>query len=277
MNLKVLISCLCAVINFNVAAQDISGTWVGNYKHSAFSSLPEKLVVEIYVHNDSIITGASHLYYKKDLYEHYKINGVIHKNEGIIYFSEDSAIAIKLGFLEYNCLGNYTMRLTVKDNMLRLTGRWRDNSGSLFGCGSSDVWLEKAYVAAGKKSPTDSHDKNLDRISDIQSLVELSYNETDSIVIEVFDNGIVDQDSVSIYLDDSLLIYKQLVTAKPLIFHISLNKNKPISKLKLAAESLGTIPPCTVLMNVKTKKKKYEVNLSSTLSANGVIEFFLKE
>ncbi len=268
MYLRTVISGLYSLIGFVVSGQDISGTWVGNYEQTVFASHPEKLVVEIFVHNDSIITGASHLYYKNNLYEHYKINGVIRKKDGVIYFSEDSTIAVKLGFMEENCLGNYTMRLTVTDDLLRLNGRWRDNSNSLFRCSSSGVWLEKENKIPAERLPGKVQDKNLERRSDIQHLVELSHNETDSIVIEVFDNGIVDQDSVSIYLDDSLIIYKQLVTAKPIIFHISIDSNKPLSKLKIAAESLGSIPPCTVLMNVKDENQK---NTRAKLIKHGYI------
>jgi len=50
-----------------LTAQDISGVWTGNYIKHAFASTPEKLVVEIFIDNDSLITGASHLYYKKNL------------------------------------------------------------------------------------------------------------------------------------------------------------------------------------------------------------------
>src|SRR4030095_731501 len=84
-------------INLFPSAQDISGVWVGNYKPAFFAAHPEKLVVEISIYNDSLITGASHLYYKNDQYEHYKIYGVFRKTENIIYFSEDSTIAVKLG------------------------------------------------------------------------------------------------------------------------------------------------------------------------------------
>ena len=50
-----------------LTAQDISGVWTGNYLKHAFAATPEKLVVEIFLYNDSLITGASHLYYKKIL------------------------------------------------------------------------------------------------------------------------------------------------------------------------------------------------------------------
>ena len=264
-------------LNLLISAQDISGVWVGNYKPTLFAATPEKLVVEIFVYNDSLITGASHLYYKNDQYEHYKIYGVFKKKESIIYFSEDSTIAVKLGPKDENCLGNYTMKLTSTDNLLQMTGRWEDNSVSLFPCPPSGVWLEKKADKNIKQTNVTANDKRLERRSDIQSLVEISSVEKDSILVELYDNGIVDNDSASIYLDDSLLLYKQFVSGKPVSFYISLDKQTPISKLKLVAENLGSIPPCTALMIITTKKKRYEVNLSSNFNSNAIVEFFIKE
>jgi len=268
---------LFSIIQLFLSAQDISGVWVGNYKPAFFSATPDKLVVEISIYNDSLITGVSHLYYKHQQYEHYKINGVYNKKESLIYFSEDSTIAVKLGPKDENCLGNYTMKLTSTDNLLQMTGRWEDNSVSLFPCPPSGVWLEKKADKNIKQTNVTAKDKRLERRSDIQSLVEISSVEKDSILVELYDNGIVDNDSASIYLDDSLLIYKQFVSGKPVSFYVSLDKQTPISKLKLVAENLGSIPPCTALMIITTKKKRYEVNLSSNFNSNAIVEFFIKE
>jgi len=268
---------LFSFIQLLLSAQDISGVWTGNYKPSFFTATPEKLVIEISIYNDSLITGASHLYYKHQQYEHYKIYGVYKKKESIIYFSEDSTIAVKLGPMDKNCLGRYTMKLTSTGDFLEMTGKWEDNSVSLFQCPPSGVWLEKKANEKIKQTNSTPKDKRLERRSDIQSLVEISAMEKDSILIELYDNGIVDNDSASIYLDDSLLLFKQFVSSKPVSLYVSLGKQRPISKLKLVAENLGSIPPCTVLMIITTKKKRYEVNLSSNFNSNAVVEFFLKE
>jgi hypothetical protein len=259
------------------SAQDISGVWVGNYKPTLFATNPEKLLVELFVYNDSLITGTSHLYYKHNQYEHYKIYGRFRKKDSLIYFSEDSIIAVKLGLMNKSCLGNYTMKLTSTGNVLEMRGRWEDNSTALFRCLSTGVWLEKEVNKNIKQTISKPVDKNLERKSDIQSLVEISNAEKDSILIELYDNGVIDNDSASLYLDDSLLLHKQFVSNKPISLYISLDKQRPLSKLKLAAESLGSIPPCTALMIITTKKKRYEVNVSSNFNSNGVVEFFLKE
>src|SRR5689334_1999457 len=122
MLLRVFLIILASLFNLSLFAQDISGVWVGNYERVIFMNQPEKLVVEIYVYNDSLITGASHLYYKDDSYEHYKIRGVYNKSSKSVYFYEDSTIDVKLGLFETNCLGNYTMKLRATDIALHLKG-----------------------------------------------------------------------------------------------------------------------------------------------------------
>jgi len=267
----------------NTFSQDISGTWTGNYQKVFLMSNPQKLVVEIFIYNDSLITGASHLYYKDLTYEHYKIKGVFNKKDSTVYFSEDSTISVKLGFMEENCLGNYSMKLDIADTIIRLTGKWKDNSNSLFHCPSTDVWLEKSRdrkevmnTKSNNDSSIDLPDKNLTRGSDIQSLIEISENEKDSVKIEIYDNGIIDNDSISVYFNDSLIISNRMISQVPITFYLSLGQKK-LNKIKLASESMGSIPPCTALMFVTTKKKRYQVNLSSDPKTNAVLEFFLKE
>lgn len=116
------------------------------------------------------------------------------------------------------------------------------------------------------------------RETDVQSLLEIAPADKDSIKVEVYDNGEIDDDSVSVYEDQVQRIYKKRISAKPITFYINLNKNvNPIVHLRLVAESLGTIPPCTALMIVTTKSRRYEVRLSSNFNKNATVELFLKE
>jgi len=116
------------------------------------------------------------------------------------------------------------------------------------------------------------------RATDVQSLLEIAPADKDSIRVDVYDNGEIDGDSVSVYEENIQRVNKKMITAKPITFYVSLNKNvNPIAHLRLVAESLGSIPPCTALMIVTTKSKRYEVHLSSNFSKNATVELFLKE
>ena len=274
------------IFTIQTHCQNISGEWVGNYAKSFFAIFPQKLVIEIFVSYDSVVTGLSHLYYKNNKYEHYTIKGIYNKKDSSINFKEDRTIAVKLGFMYTNCLGIYKMKLSVNDSLMRFDGRWKDKSKSiLLRCPSCGVWLEKKITkpkpiitsANNDSLANKPADKNLLRTADIQSLIEIDKKEKDSIKIEIYDNGTIDNDSVSVYFDDNMLINKKRITTNPIIIYISLNKENTNSKLKLVAESVGSIPPCTALMIITTKKSRHEVNLSSNFEKNAMIEFFLKE
>lgn len=115
------------------------------------------------------------------------------------------------------------------------------------------------------------------RDTDIQSLLEIDIADKDSIRVDVYDNGDIDGDSVSVYENERQRIFKKEISAKPITFYVSLNKTtNPIMHLRLVAESLGSIPPCTALMIVTTRTKRYEVHLSSNFRKNATLELFLK-
>jgi len=129
-----------------------------------------------------------------------------------------------------------------------------------------------------KAMPTKIPAQISQRETDVQSILEIEPLEKDSIKVEVYDNGEIDGDSVSVYEENLQRINKKMITAKPITFYVSLDKDtSPISHLRLVAESLGSIPPCTALMIVTTKTKRYEVRLSSNFNKNATLELFLKQ
>ncbi|MCW5918101.1 MAG: hypothetical protein KIS82_12230, partial [Ferruginibacter sp.] len=87
----------------------------------------------------------------------------------------------------------------------------------------------------------------------------------------------IDGDSVSVYFDGHQVLQKSRISDKPLQFYINLNPTMPTHRLLMVGESMGSIPPCTALMIVKTRKNRYEMNLSSNFTKNAVLEFFFKQ
>lgn len=263
-----------------VRAQGLSGTWKGNYRGGGvlglLTMLPQQLVVELSLHDDTVLTGASHLYYRGNKYEHYTLVGVVDWKDSTMVFKEDSTLGVFLGFGAGNCLGTYKVKLKVTDSSWRLEGRWKSNL-NLFeggGCPPSGVWLEKPL---DKKPQPKVQDKNLERVADIQSLIEIGETERDSVKIELSDNAEIDGDVISVYFNDSTIIKKQKIVAAPQVFYLSLSREEPICRIKMAAESEGSLPPCTALMVITTRQKRYEVTLSSNYNSNATVELFLKE
>lgn len=302
---KILRLVICALPTFllahlNTKAQDINGTWTGNYQKHMLMTQPRQLVVELTVYNDSLVTGLSHLYYLGNKYEHYRVRGKFNKKDSTIYFKEDSTIAVYLGPKNSNCLGNYTMKLYYTDSTMVLYGKWKDNNRSLFHCPTTGVYLTKKLPPKiiPKPSQTDtvkskiqvnqnsgSHiaitpalpDTVMKREQEVQKLLEYDVDEKDSVLITIYDNGEIDDDSVSVYFDGTPMLQKVRITDKPIQFYVNLNPKQPTHRMLMVAESIGTIPPCTALMIVKTRKNRYEMSLSSSFEKNAVLEFFFKE
>jgi len=292
--------CIISVDRLNVSAQDISGTWIGNYQKTLLTTHPLQVVVELTISNDSIVNGLSHLYYSGKKYEHYRVRGKFNKGDSTIYFKEDSTIAVYLGPLSSNCLGNYSMKLHYTDSTMVFNGKWKDNNRALFHCPTTGVYLVKklppekiitgSIPDTGEKRKPSEMPSSLDiaitqplpdtlmkREQEIQKLLEYDADEKDSVLISIYDNGEIDGDSVSVYFDGQPVIQKTRITDKPLQFYVNLDPRQPTHRLLMAAESMGSIPPCTALMIVKTSKNRYEMNLSSNFEKNAVLEFFFKE
>jgi len=95
------------------------------------------------------------------------------------------------------------------------------------------------------------------------------------IKIELYDNGDVDGDEVTVYFNGNVVSSKQKLTEKPITINLKAIKNAT-NELVMYAENLGTIPPNTALMKVYCDGQVYEVRMESDEKKNGVIRFSLK-
>jgi len=99
----------------------------------------------------------------------------------------------------------------------------------------------------------------------------------DSISVTLYDNGVVDGDSITLIYNDSVLTTHRLLTEKPLTFFIKIAPGNQRNELQMYAENLGSIPPNTALMVIYDGEKRYEVNIKSTEKTNGSVSFKLRE
>ncbi len=98
---------------------------------------------------------------------------------------------------------------------------------------------------------------------------------TADIKIELYDNGDVDGDEVTVYFNGNVVSSKQKLTEKPITINLKAVKNAT-NELVMYAENLGTIPPNTALMKVYCDGQTYEVRVESDEKKNGAIRFTLK-
>ncbi len=94
---------------------------------------------------------------------------------------------------------------------------------------------------------------------------------SNSIKIEIYDNGYIDNDTVSVYHNNELVIAKQRLTHEPIVYNISADAGVSEHEIVLVAENLGEIAPNTALMVVTAGDKRYELNIVSSEEKNARI------
>ncbi len=100
--------------------------------------------------------------------------------------------------------------------------------------------------------------------------------ENKMIKIDLYDNGEVDGDSISLYYNKKLLLSNKRLSEKAINLKLSFDEDNEVNELVMYAENLGTIPPNTALMIVTDGPNRYEVRITSDFEKSGVIRFILK-
>jgi len=93
------------------------------------------------------------------------------------------------------------------------------------------------------------------------------------VKIKIYDNGEIDDDTISVYLDNKLMLSKQKLTASPLTLRFNMGNDGDEHELVMVAENLGRIPPNTSLMIVESGGQRFEVRITSTDQKNAMIRF----
>jgi hypothetical protein len=96
--------------------------------------------------------------------------------------------------------------------------------------------------------------------------------ESDSVRLSFYDNGEIDGDSISVFVNHELVLSHQGLEAKAFNIYLHLDSARELTEVSMFAENLGSIPPNTALMIVTDGKNRYEVFLSSSLTENATVE-----
>jgi hypothetical protein len=97
------------------------------------------------------------------------------------------------------------------------------------------------------------------------------------VEVSLYDNGEIDDDTISIYQNGVLLLGNKRLSNKPITFTIKLDENSPEQTLVMVAENLGRIPPNTSLMIIQDGDKRHQVSITSTEQKNAMIRFRYKK
>lgn len=96
------------------------------------------------------------------------------------------------------------------------------------------------------------------------------------VKVDLYDNGEIDGDSISLFYNKKLLFSNKKLSDKAISLNLQIDEDGTNNELVMYAENLGSIPPNTALMIVTDGPNRYEVRITSDLEKSGVINFIHK-
>ena len=133
---------------------------------------------------------------------------------------------------------------------------------------------EKKSVTRINKAPDTIAQVKQTRVSKtIQHII----TSADTIKMMLYDNGVVDDDTVTVFFDNAIILDSYRITEKAKELSVILTKDGREHTLELFANNLGKIPPNSALIIVMAGKERYEVYASYDLSTNAQIILQYKE
>ena len=130
-------------------------------------------------------------------------------------------------------------------------------SGKSHSTGSKTSVMRSAPIA----TPYELRGKNQ------MPVVEVS---SDSLVLAFYDNGVIDGDSISVYLNGQGIVSHTRLTATATKKTIYIGKQQDV-QLLLVAENLGSLPPNTGLLVIRDGDNNYQLNFSADMQTNAAV------
>lgn len=299
---KYLFICLLAV-SLPAASQTVFGYWYGyaNVKTSGSSS---NYLVEMILQEEKNYVKGILNYYFKNIYRSLNVKGSYNpQTRQLILYDIPVVYYGSTGPFEVDCTMDMNGTLRVAQARSTLTGSFVARPDYKYTCtdiGFSltlnadiskkdsvlkaisaykeeyQVWRpsEEDTVVAAKVIPRKVvnyviEKEYTERENEVTTELEV---ESDSLRVDVFDNGEIDGDIISLFYNDKLILFNQKLTHKSIRIDLVLDSTQQEgNKITLFAENLGLIPPNTALVRIRDGKKTYDLRVSSNLQKNATI------
>jgi hypothetical protein len=96
---------------------------------------------------------------------------------------------------------------------------------------------------------------------------------SNQVSIRLYDNGEIDGDSISVFVDKKLLLSHKGLSTVPITLTLNFDADNTEHEVVMVAENLGRIPPNTSLMIINAGDKRYQVQITSTEQKNAMVRF----
>lgn len=277
MMLRQFIISVCLLAGLFANGQDINGIWKGKLIMAPSGCFPVyNIELQLQVAGTRITGTAYHfsdsLNYVKENFEgvhNRDSNQIVIKEIGIVTFKikEDCVPCIKTYILKYHRGGGNV----VTEEQLR--GTWATPTGKAMDgktiCEPGTIVLtrfDKATFKPELRLPPSLTKRKAELVKEIKV-------DTGTIKIDFYDNGQIDGDTISVYVNNMPVVSNRMLKTQPVSLTVRIDPLRPLQEVIMVGENLGSIPPNTALMIITAGTKRYQLYLTSDEQKNAMVRF----
>lgn len=243
------------------------GRWTG---HLSQSDRPYGFYFELELNADG--TGISHIV-SEGAGGEAKHQLTWEEKNGGIYFQESYVDTRTQADWKW-CLKSASLNLSQHNKNYELKGDWtgyiENKSPTTAACAPGTLFLTKAIVTKvvtpQTTSQADEYTKATQRSVRVDRTIQV---QSKNIHIRVWDNGIVDGDILTLFLNGQRIIKEYRVNKRKWSIPVDILEGENL--LILHAEALGDIPPNTVAVSIDDGVEEQVIVVSSNLEESGAI------
>lgn len=268
------------LVSFSVMSQDLNGIWRGKLTQEPGGCYLEyNIELQInYIPTANTLNGRAYDFYDITKYVKLDFNGRFNATTKRMVIIENTLMESKIPVVCVPCIKTYDLTWSKNGAEEVLIGECKGREfGGNNSCPSYKIILKRAaqsaFVVDVNQTPElAALQEKLNLKPREKELVRTLTIDTSAIRLDFYDNAEIDGDTITVLLNNKLLLYRKMLTDKPLTVYVNAFPGTDY-ELVMYADNLGTIPPNTALMMVTAGDKKYEVRLSSSEQKSATVRF----
>lgn len=253
-------------------AQNIGGFWKGRLVMEPGGCFPVYNIEFQLQISGTKITGTSYHYSDTTNYVKEEFQGVYDTVSKSMLIEEQKVSVFRIPPDCIPCIKTYRLTYHTDGREEQLRGSWTGkimNNNST--CPPGTIVMTRIQESAFKPEmpPALLQRKN--------ELVREIFVDTGNIQLSFYDNGVIDGDTISVYVNNQVEVSRKMLTTKPVTLTIRIDDLKKEQEVIMVGENLGTIPPNTALMIVNAGDKRYQLYLTSDEKKNALVRFIYRK
>ena len=252
----VLLLLVPTVVSF---AQELNGIWKGTLTQAPGGCFPEYHIELQITVKKNFVSGVCYHYSDVTNYVKKNFEGLYNPATKSISINEKQILTFHIPQECTPCIRTYSLMHIRDVQKEHLSGEW-----------GGVVLNSNTACSPGRITLTRSLQSEFDHIQEIKV-------DTGKIRLDFYDNGEIDGDTVSVLLNNTVLVSNQRLALQPITVEVAVDLEHLQQEVTMVGENLGSIPPNTALLIITSGKKRYRLYLKSTEKKNAQVRFIYEK